>query len=110
MPKYYIKYDTSNAQGHVFWFGPNNQWVEQQCNAVAYNTIESAKADLASFVNSDTSSQYSIVEEKVTFDVVFRGHQLIYVRLNKLADMALFGYSADHIAEEIRKIAKEIKQ
>lgn len=110
MPKYYIKYDSSYQQGRVYWLGSNNEWVDQQCNAVAYNTIESAKADLATFVEFDISSQYSIVEEKVTFDVVFSGHQLIYVRLNKLADMALFGYSADHIAEEIRKIAKEIKQ
>ena len=73
MPKYYIKYDSSSAQGRVFWLGSNNQWVDQQCNAVVHNTIESAKAVLASFVEFDISSQYSIVEEKVTFDVVFSG-------------------------------------
>lgn len=105
MPNYYIKYD-SNITGGVYWLGSNNQWVDQQCNAVAYNTIDSAKAALAPVINSSYSYQYMIVQEKTTFDVVFSGHHLISVRLNKLADTL----GGCYIADEIRKIAKEIKQ
>ena len=108
MPNYYIKYD-SHITGGVYWLGSNNQWVEQWCNAVAYNTIDSAKAALAPVINSSHSPQYTIVQEKTTFDVVFSGHQLISVKLNKLAD-TLSSYALCCIADEIRKIAKEIKQ
>jgi hypothetical protein len=109
MPKYYIKYDSIMSDGRVFWLGSNNQWVDQQCNAVAYSTIDLAKAAFVPLVLSPISSQYIIVEEKVTFDVVLSGDQLISVKLNNLADKA-WGYTHDHIAHEIRKIAKEIKQ
>ena len=108
MPNYYIKYG-SLMTGGVYWLGSNNQWVDQQCNAVVYNTVDSAKAALASVISSSHSSQYTIVQEKTTFDVVFSGHQLISVRLNKLAD-TVHGYTSSYIADEIRKIAKEIKQ
>lgn len=111
MPNYYIKYDSTIDVGRVFWLGSNFQWVNQQCNAVAYNTIDSAKAVLASsFADWTISNRYMIVEEKTTFDVVFSGHQLISVRLNKLANMVLENFTPYTIAEEIRKIAKEIKQ
>ena len=109
MPKYYIKYDSVAWVGSVFWLGSNNQWVDQQCNAIAYNTVDLAKAALASVISSSRSSQYTIVQEKTTFDVVFSGHQLISVRLNELADK-LSPYTPLYIADEIRKIAKEIKQ
>lgn len=112
MPKYYIKYD-SCISGSVVWLGSNNQWVDLQCNAIVFDNLEGAKVALASFLGSAYTSGYvsyfSIVEEKVTFDVVFKGDQLISVRLNELAGKA-WGYTIDHIAEEIRKIAKEIKQ
>lgn len=109
MSKYYIKYD-SNISNRVLWLGLDNKWVELQCNALVFDNLGVAKTALASVIGSSCSSQYYIIQEKVTFDIVLSGHQLISVRLNKLADMALFGYSAGHIAEEIRKIAKEIKQ
>lgn len=112
MPKYYIKHD-SCIRCCVLWLGSNNQWVDLQCNAIVFDNFERAKVALASFLDSAYTSQYvscfSIVEEKTTFDTVFRGDQFIYVRLNNLADKA-WGYTIDHIAEEIRKIAKEIKQ
>ncbi len=110
MPNYYIKYDSTIDGGRVFWLGSNNRWIEQQCNAFAYHTIDSAKAALASVTDLTISSQYKIVQEKTTFDVVFSGHQLISVRLNKLANMVLENFTPGTIAEEIRKIAKEIKQ
>ncbi|MFO0203494.1 MAG: hypothetical protein ACK528_10230 [Alphaproteobacteria bacterium] len=109
MPKYYIKYDSIMSDGRVFWLGSNNQWVDQQCNAVVHNTIDSAKVVLASVTDYTISNRYMIVQEKVTFDVVLSGDQLISVKLNNLADKA-WGYTHDHIAHEIRKIAKEIKQ
>jgi hypothetical protein len=109
MPNYYIKHNSTSNSGRVFWLGSNNLWVEQLCNAVAYNTIDSAKAALAPLVHPSVSSHYTIVEEKVTLDTVFSGHQLISVRLNELANM-VHGYTSCYIAEEIRKIAKEIKQ
>lgn len=112
MPKYYIKCD-SCINKRVVWLGSNNQWVDLQCNAIVFDNLEGAKVALASFFGSAYTSQYSsyysIVEEKVTFDVVFKGNQLISVRLNELASKVWF-YTFDHIAEEIRKIAKEIKQ
>ena len=95
--------------GRVFWLGSNNQWVGQQCNAVVYNNIDSAKAALALIIKSSHSHQYKIVQEKTTFDVIFSGDQLISVRLSQLADR-LGSYAACYIADEIRNIAKEIKQ
>ena len=110
MPKYYIKYDSTVFEGREYWLGSNNnQWVDYQCNALTFLTLESAKAAMASVVDHTVSKSFKIVVETTTFDVVFTGDQLISNKLFKLADKA-YGYTHESIAQQILEIAKEIKQ
>lgn len=109
MSSYYIKYDSVVWEGREFWLASDFSWVEYQGNAKAFDNLESAKQALLSNLSEPFANRYKIVQQSVSFNTVFNADQLISVRLNKLADNA-WGYTLDHIADEIRKIAKEINQ
>lgn len=115
MPKYYVTYDSTWVEGRKYWLGSNNQWVDYQCNALVFDNLEAAKASLVEKVTQNvgyphTNSSFKIVEEKTTFDVVYEGHQTIVSKLQHLAHMVYDFYTPEYLSEEIRKIAKEIKQ
>ena len=109
MSSYYIKYDSAIWEGREFWLASDDNWVEYQGNAKVFNNLELAKQALLSNLYEPFTNRYKIVQQSVSFNTVFNADQLISVRLNNLADNA-WGYTLDHIADEIRKIAKEIKQ
>ena len=109
MPNYYIKYDPIFYEGREFWLSSDGIWVNNQSNAQVFNNLDSAKKALLPKLNVSCADRYKIVKQSEVFNTVFRADQLISVRLFNLADNA-YSYAYEYIADEIRKIAKEIKE